>query len=223
MRKELLMPLDFRVRSDCGAVSLLAAIFGEDPDKLKLRFGLPVKLRGRPQRFCESCGSLFSFTSSSQLCSACRTIHLACAECGRLFSRRTKQVIYQFNKKGYQYTFCNRRCLGSYAARHYGFIAHPENAKKGKKRKYDWDQVIALARETGWGARRIGRQLGISSNHVVTILKSAGIVGSPRKYNWDKVIELKKAGWTIPGISKDLKIPYQSVWHILKRSGMSRG
>lgn len=98
-----------------------------------------------------------------------RRVTLVCDECGRAFERERSQVTFK-TKKGQKLWFCSRYCLGGYVGEHYGFAAHPENAGGGLPRKWDWGKVYKLREETGWGAVRIGRALGIPQGTVSMIL-----------------------------------------------------
>lgn len=74
--------------------------------------------------------------------------------------------------------FCSRRCQGVWTGRSFGFAAHPEN--RGKpiwQRKWDYDQVYKLREQKGWGARLIGRKLGIPEGTVTYILRK--LYGTP--------------------------------------------
>lgn len=95
---------------------------------------------------------------------------LVCDECGGTFERERSQVTFK-TKKGQKLWFCSRYCFGKYAGEHYGFAAHPENAGRGLPRKWDWGKVYKMRGETGWGAVRIGRALGIPQGTVSAILR----------------------------------------------------
>ena len=163
--------------SICGAVDLLAAIFGEDKEKLRLRYGLPTKRKlyrclncGKPtphREFCNQfCKHEYSFIS------------LECPQCGRIFSYRGSEVIYRLNHvqtgngKVQERIFCSIRCRVKF----YGFRAHPENA--GRRRKWDWEQVWKSHQSTGMGSLRLSRLLGIPESTFYAILRK-------KKKNWD--------------------------------------
>lgn len=48
---------EIKVESTCGAFNLLGAIFGEDPEKLKERHGLPTRARAREVKHTRACPS----------------------------------------------------------------------------------------------------------------------------------------------------------------------
>lgn len=148
-----------KTRSSCGAAKLLAVIFHLDPDELKVRMGLP------PSRYrCSVCLRRISpKKDKSGMCRDClrerRYIPIVCSECGNVFDRDIISVIWRVSR-GYQHFFCNRVCVGRYAGKHYGFGAHPENARK-VNRKYDWDLIWSWHRLTGWGGRKLSVHLNI--------------------------------------------------------------
>ena len=162
-----------RTKSPCGAADLLAAIFGEDADKVRAKFGLPLK------RKCPICGSYLRKGRCNRPHSTGRgrRVTIACDECGKHFERLEKRVIWEANHatslipEGKQHYFCNRKCYGKWFAKHYGFQAHPENAcYRGNPRHHDYDIVWQKHIETGFGCRRLGRLLNIPEGTVSFIL-----------------------------------------------------
>lgn len=125
------------VKSPCGAADLLAAIFGEDPDVLRAKYHLPLKHVTLPK--CPICNK---DVGKYGQCHRAHYVTLACDECGELFERKEKVVIWKYKccypkaPLGYQHQFCNRQCLGRWAGKHYGWGFHPENTggriKKGR-------------------------------------------------------------------------------------------
>lgn len=154
----------------CGIARLLSAIFGKSEMEVRQKLGIPY-------RACLNCRKPFtSYRKRARFCSrACRWsysyIEVVCDWCGKNFKRRSRQVVHELGEKGYQHTFCSRECFGHYAGTYYGFAVHPENC--GHERKWDWAKVWELKRETGWGAVRISRALGIPSSSVTRILAKA--------------------------------------------------
>ncbi len=77
-------------------------------------------------RYCEQCeGPIPSNPRRSKYCSRkcysdSRHSMYVCDDCGKLFRRRISLVITH-EARGYQYKFCDRRCLGSYAGTHWGW------------------------------------------------------------------------------------------------------
>lgn len=166
----------------CGAVDLLAAIFGEDSDKARQHYGLPLK---RIKRWCRNCGKLL-VGDRKEFCSPkcyheAHTVPLECSECGTIFYRRQSQVLYHLNHplssngKPQERFFCNKKCFGRWAGKNYGFVAHPENVLGGgSPRKWDYSKVYELRDSTGWGGMKISRELGIPNQTVYSILKKRG-------------------------------------------------
>lgn len=163
-----------RVESPCGAADLLAAVFGEDTNNLRKRFGLP-QTGVHPS--CQQCGKPLSILiGKTGLCSACirenAWIEVACSECGTLKKRRASEIISHTSRQGYEHFFCNRKCRGRWAGKHYGFGAHPENRMTLQEhRKYNYYLVWDIHLVTGYGALRLGAFLGIPRQSVDTILQ----------------------------------------------------
>lgn len=92
----------------------------------------------RPE--CIDCGRKFTVKNPKfPRCAACRAkanmLELTCDECGAIFQRPLHvQRAAQMHKASTNgFIYCSRRCLGLHAARAYGFVAHPENARRHKK------------------------------------------------------------------------------------------
>ena len=160
--------------SPCGAARLLAAIFGRDIAEVGKRLGVPPLT---PRPICPNCGKPVKL--GRIFCSlGCRheysQIKVICDECGETFLRQRSDLLsYPGTKENYQHIFCGRKCLGKFVGRSFGFRAHPENCKGGA-RKWDWDSVVKLRQETGWGATRLSRKLGIPEPTISFILKKTG-------------------------------------------------
>ncbi len=144
------------VKSPCGAADLLAVIFGVKPDTVRGKYGLPLKHPvKKPIKY---------------------TISLVCDQCGKLFERREKYVLFRmthsnrFQPSGQQHQFCNKTCFGKWAGKHCGFGAHPENIGY---RKWDYDMVWQKHIETGYGALRLSRLLNIPVSTLIYILEKA--------------------------------------------------
>ena len=158
------------VKSLCGAVNLLAAIFGENKVKLKIKYGLLP-----PFPLCLYCQEPL-ITKQHQRMGFCsnkckrnyNTLTLVCDECGVIFLREKAQILNRF-RRGYKKVFHSQKCLGKRTGREYGFAKHPEH--KIPPKKWDYSKVYELRDKTGWGAIRIGRALGIPSPTVSKILR----------------------------------------------------
>ena len=92
----------------CGAVRLLAAIFGENADRLLEKYGLPT-----PDKVW---------------------IDVACAQCGKLKRYRARDLIWRVNYpqrtgRPVEHFFCTKTCRSTWRGIHCGFRAHPENRK----------------------------------------------------------------------------------------------
>lgn len=123
--------------SQCGAVDLLAAIFCENRQLLRLKFGLPSRYTR-----CLNCGQPFLPEDDSNLfCSLkCRHEYLwiqrICCECGDLFYRVASQVIYKTEKKRQGMWFCSKKCQGKYLGKQWGFGSdhrHTASRREGRE------------------------------------------------------------------------------------------
>lgn len=149
----------------CGSVRLLAAIFGENENRLLERYGLSSRF---PKQHCIQCGAIHK-SKTTPYCQKCNSwIEVECDECGIHFKRLKSDLIAGISKQGYKHIFCSSQCNGRHAGKHYGFAVHPENS--GRKRKWDYAQVYQLKDYLGWGGVNIGRALGIPSSTVTWIL-----------------------------------------------------
>lgn len=164
-----------KTTSLCGAVSLLAAIFDEDLDRLKSAYGLPpAKPRGNP---CLNCGN--PTLNKSGFCSRkCHDgyswITLACDECGRLFKRHQSEIISRTNRvhprtgKFQQRWFCSHPCSARWLVKNTNF-GHYEYHHGGAPRKWDYEQIRGL-REEGYKLREIVKSTGIPFSSLYHIL-----------------------------------------------------
>ena len=152
------LPKEEKTRSVCGASDLLAAIFGRNADTVRHNLGLPNNIDRRKEE--ERLKRELKEERSG-------LVPVECAYCGKLTYRRKNELLYRIDKRGYQRFFCNRVCFGRYAARHYGFIAHPENIPKGRKASHNWKDVWAW-RCLGVPVRKIAKEYGYkaSTTHV---------------------------------------------------------
>lgn len=118
----------------CGIARLLVAVFGKPEESVFRRLGLPAPVT---KRFCADCGKPISLINKTGYCQKCLTSHkyidVACSTCGGLFKRRASEVIWNINKKGQQYFFCNRRCKSKWLGKTYGFGRYPKNAGRRSK------------------------------------------------------------------------------------------
>jgi len=146
-----------------GACKLLEAIFGEPPrwapEVLPEWYCIVCKrkLKNRYGRFCsEECRQNYHYP------------WLTCLVCGRRFRKSRSQVDAKRSRpRKLDGFFCSRRCMGHYAASHWGFKpgqAHP------RPRKYDYSLVWKIRQDTGWGVMRISKLLGIPKSSVSYIL-----------------------------------------------------
>ena len=163
--------------SICGAVDLLSAIFCEDKERMRLRFGLPLSVN---KYKCLNCGKIVYRTSPVRFCSGeCRRkyniIQVSCSECGALFPLGRYDLNDRTKNHKISEIFCSRKCFGRYVGRNYGFGAHPEHCSiKARSRKWNYGEIKRIRQLTGWGATRISRYLSIPESSVGKILRKIG-------------------------------------------------
>jgi hypothetical protein len=101
--------------SDCGAVNLLAALFNENPNKYRVKFGLQTT-----DRFCIVCNHPLEQNQRKFCSRKCyheyNNIEVSCSQCGRLF-RRTKSLV--INR---EHSFCSIECRNLYQGKKLGEI-----------------------------------------------------------------------------------------------------
>lgn len=99
-------------------------------------------------------------------------IKIACTYCGKLREYSVKDLIWRIKHGQHSHNlfFCSKHCQGKWFAEIHGFIAHPENTGVNI-RKWDYNKVYELRKQTSWGALRIGRALGIPTSTVAAILQ----------------------------------------------------
>jgi len=68
-----------------------------------------------------------------------RTVQLICKTCGHVFERTVTSI-----RKTSPGHFCSKKCLGVFVGTHYGFIKHPENAGRGRRRPKGIDRIVNI-------------------------------------------------------------------------------
>jgi hypothetical protein len=94
---------------------------------------------------CINCGEIKCKRIGQNFCSnGClqefHKVTLICDYCGKSFQRLLSEAYWTLRAVGKgkkKLWFCNKKCNGSYVARHYGFIAHPENTMSRRKKVKD--------------------------------------------------------------------------------------
>lgn len=128
----------------------------------------------RPEYECLNCGQTFiSYSTNLMYCSpACRseglTVRVECHQCGQLFVRSKAQIIATTSRGFSGHLFCSKQCQGSWLGANYG-SGTPSN-RGGMRRKWDYDEVYAVADASGWGPSKISRHLNIPVPTVSVIL-----------------------------------------------------
>ena len=169
--------LRMRRSNPCVTLQVIGDEFGVTRERVRqilLEEGKPT-VAYRQTYLCTQCGKDVGVVPKLFCSPKCRHeyghIKIACTYCGQLKEYNVKQLVWyiKHGRHGTDFFFCSKRCQGRWLVENHGFTAHPENAMLGH-RKYDWSKVYALRDETGWGAVRIGRALGISESGVSKIL-----------------------------------------------------
>ena len=140
--------------------------------QILLEEGLPTKhlITKRPGK-CYACPVCGTISKSEFCCDDCKNkwslIPIICSGCGKLFFRTSRVLIANYrHRQGF--LFCSKRCTGNWLRDQYGFERYPKH--KGQKRKYDWDLIWKLHNETGYGHKKLSKQLDIPSAAIASIL-----------------------------------------------------
>ena len=159
----------------CNFAALLGAVFGKNPDDVVRSWGLtPIG------NMCLNCGKRIPRDNRKFCSMACfkvfAKVPLVCPVCLKTFYRSAKEIVWKLNHnqstngKPIQQFFCSRQCMGSDNGVRYGFKSHPENAFGKRSRKWDWDLIYKTHLNTGYGATKLSRLLGIPEGTVSTVL-----------------------------------------------------
>ena len=136
--------------------------------------GLPTKhlvRQSNKYRYsCLVCGKISTHKFCSDKCKEqWQQIPVVCTRCGRLFFRNVHQFLANYRDHS-DTVFCSRNCQSRWIGAHYGFKSHPNHSGPGVKRKHNWEEVWKMHAETGYGAVKLSRQLGIPETTVAYIL-----------------------------------------------------
>jgi endogenous inhibitor of DNA gyrase (YacG/DUF329 family) len=108
-------------------------------------------------------------------------IERTCKVCGKKFYVRLSEIRPTSPCK-----FCSKRCFGTWVARHYGF--------RKKWKLADARKVQRLKAKTGWGAVRIGRELGMPARSVAYLLRNwQNVAEAKSTYNMETLSRSKKS------------------------------
>ena len=169
-----------RMKNPCATLEQIGQKFGVSRERIRQilqRANLPTRRFVQHNFICLQCGKEFTCKWPRRFCSpeCSRRYHnpsLVCSECGILFERRLKTILHNNGARGYKGRgmWCSKQCFGKWFGNNYGFSAHPENIPRGS-RKWDRTSILHLRLDTGWGAPRISRALGIPQATVGLYLK----------------------------------------------------
>jgi len=116
---------------------------------------------------CLRCGQamsrLGSYHKSAEVVGWCvicvresKLVELMCTGCGAPFLRAVR-LVAQAVSRGAQLVFHSKSCQGSYTARRYGFLAHPENIHAGRsdsRRSASTGRFLPVKARAVWHRRR---------------------------------------------------------------------
>jgi len=157
-----------------SAIARLIGISRQRVFQILQEEGLPTKHLVKPvnkdQYSCPVCGKI----STNKFCSnECKKqwhqIPVVCSRCGKLFFRDVHQFLANYRDHS-DIVFCSRNCQSRWIGAHYGFKSHPNHSGPGVKRKHNWEEVWKRHVDTGYGAIKLSRQLGIPETSVAYIL-----------------------------------------------------
>ncbi len=134
-----------RIKNSCATLREIGDKFGISRERVRqilAEENLPtVSLRKR--FLCNYCGKVIRKQNKLFCNTKCfheyTQVTLTCDYCGESFNRgmaRVRGILRPTftRQKGHSVMFfCNNICKGKYAGANYGFMAHPENAGKGRK------------------------------------------------------------------------------------------
>jgi len=160
------------IYSYCNYADLRATIFGLNRNEIRAEYGLPAVYGN-----CLNCDEPLP-SANDRFCNIkCRHdyswIDVACSQCGKLTKVRRCILIYRTNRpqsysnKLQQRWFCSTTCRGRYVGRTYGFGVHK---KFHNPRTHNYDLILHIKRETGFGARKLSRLLKIPESTISSII-----------------------------------------------------
>jgi hypothetical protein len=129
--------LDFRKKNPCLPLRVIGDHYGiskQRIDQIIRRNNLKIE---KPKRYCAQCNSVLPSRLSKYCSREClsdsRRIAVQCEECGKIFFRRTVEVVRRIGEKGYSHIHCSYKCHGTWAGRTVGF--GPQRALKQRNEK----------------------------------------------------------------------------------------
>jgi len=127
--------VDTRLRNPCATLEQIGRKYSVSSERIRQvlkKNNTPTKAAKSTEYKCNNCGKIFKGTigtprlfCSRKCWSEYHHVTLICQYCGQPFKRRISRSL-----KG-QFIFCSRECMGKYVGRNYGFVAHPENIRRG--------------------------------------------------------------------------------------------
>ena len=157
-----------------SAIARLIGISRQRVFQILQEEGLPTKHLVKPvnkdQYSCLVCGKISTHKFCSDECQKkWQQIPVVCTRCGKLFFRNVHRFLANYRDHS-STLFCSRNCQSRWIGEHYGFKSDPNHSSPGVKRKHNWEEVWKRHLETGYGAVKLSRQLGIPETTVAYIL-----------------------------------------------------
>ena len=157
-----------------SAIARLIGISRQRVFQILQEEGLPTKHLVKPvnkdQYSCLVCGKISTHKFCSDECQKkWQQIPVVCTRCGKLFFRNVHRFLANYRDHS-STLFCSRNCQSRWIGEHYGFKSYPNHSGSMVKRKYNWEEVWRRHLETGYGAVKLSRQLGIPETSVAYIL-----------------------------------------------------
>lgn len=171
--------IKFRKRNPCLSLRVVGDKFGITGERVRQilkRGNAPTKSIRRPKYTCTNCGIKIK-KNKSGFCYKCykeehSPVMVACQYCGKLITKQRNLVLKQ------QYGFCSRKCLGKFAAEHYGWKIHPENRQIGRaplKYKQEYLNAIHNLMATGMTIHAVMVKLNIPVGNHAYLKKRLGL------------------------------------------------
>lgn len=140
-----------RTNNPCATLQQIGDKYGVTREAIRQRLnkiGIETKAMPipKPQYECLNCGIL-TYRRTGFCSKVCRHqysyIKTECVVCGNIFTQNARYLIWAIKHynapiRGH---FCSKQCFGKWLATNHGFIAHPENARKGRILKYNYEAI----------------------------------------------------------------------------------
>lgn len=126
-----------------------------------------------PQSQCRYCGKPIreGIFCDRECFKKYHTVTLICSYCGKPYSLSTSDAQARIERNSSGLMYCSKKCYGKWLGENYGFGVYPEHIGAKVKRKWDYKKVYQARDETGFGALKLSRLLGIPMPTITVILQ----------------------------------------------------